>query len=440
MKKSVRISISAVIAALIVFTSCIPVRKKGGKHISSAADGPVILTWWEFPNFDGDGSFERNLIAAFELKNPDIKVKLEMISFQDGPAKITTAIASNTAPDFTYDAPGRIIAWGNDGLLAPLDDIIAPEKAHLASAPLAASKGADGAYYMYPVHTGGFTMAFNKEMLEDLGLIDMLPYKTADRTWTLKQYEDLLRAIKAKLPPGKVPAVFYAKSQSGDQGTRAFMVNLHGNAPLMNEDRTRYVFNGQNAVKNVQWLQKAVKEGLLMNGAALQAGDAIDMYCASNAAGTILYSLQLEKINDAKINYNGKKFTSIFMPFPNDAGNPVLEFIVGGPCIFDNGDPAKIAAGKKLASFIAGDPEWAPKLIAATGLFPVSDKITIELDSDEQKWNARAARFFGDYYNTVAGFSEMRTYWFPAMQAVLNGRDAQKTLDIFVQRSNAVEK
>ena len=427
------------VIALALFLVFGAVFAAGGKEDASAAGGPVTLTWWEFPNFGDDGTFERNLIAAFEAKNPEIKVNIEMISFQDGPAKITTAIASNTAPDFTYDAPGRIIDWGNDGILASLDDIIAPEKAHLAAGPLAASKGADGKFYMYPIHSGGFMMAFNKEMLEDLGLIDMLPYKTADRTWTLKQYEDLMRALKAKLPAGKVPAVFYAKSQGGDQGTRAFMVNLYGNAPLMNENLTKYTFNSPNAVKNVQWLQKAVKEGLLMNGSALQAGDAIDMYCAANAASTILYSLQLEKINDAKINYNGKKFTSIFMPFPNDAGNPVLEFIVGGPCVFDNGNPAKIAAAKKLISFMATDPEWAPKVIAATGLFPVTDKIKIDLKNDEQKWNANAVKFFGAYYNTIPSFKEMRTYWFPAMQAALNGQDAQKTLDTFVKQSNAIK-
>ena len=127
------------------------------------------------------------------------------------------------------------------------------------------------------------------------------------------------------------------------------------------------------------------------------------------------------------------------MPFPNDAGNPVLEFIVGGPCVFDNGSPAKIAAAKKLATFIATDPEWAPKVISAVGLFPVTDKIKIDLKNDEQKWNANAVKFFGAYYNTIPSFTEMRTFWFPAMQAALNGQDAQKTLDTFVKQSNAIK-
>lgn len=423
---------------VILFLSCAVFARGTQDSKENVVDGVTTITWWEFPNFGSDGRVERDLIADFEAKNPNIKVKFEMISYQDGPAKLTTAITSNTAPDFTYDAPGRIVAWGNDGILAPLDDIIAPEKSHLANGPLAASQGADGKTYMYPIHSGGFMMGFNKEMLEDLGVLELLPYKTKDRTWTLKEYETLLQALKEKLPKGKVPAVFYAKSQGGDQGTRAFMVNLYGNAPLMNDSLTKYTFNGENAVKNTKWLQKAIKNGWMMNGSALQAGDAIDMFCTSNAASTILYSLQLEKINDSKINYKGKKFTTIYMPFPNNSGMPVLEFIVGGTCVFDNGDPARIAAAKKLAQFIATDAKWAPKVVSATGLFPVSDKIKIELNTPEQVWNAHAVKFFGAYYNAIPSFPEMRTYWFPAMQAALNGDDAQKVLNNFVELSNSI--
>ena len=48
-----------------------------------ASNGPVTITWWEFPNFGGEGDFERGLIAAFEAKNPGIKVNFEMISYMD---------------------------------------------------------------------------------------------------------------------------------------------------------------------------------------------------------------------------------------------------------------------------------------------------------------------------------------------------------------------
>ncbi len=362
-----------------------------------------------------------------------------MISFTDGPAKIETAIASKTAPDVVFDAPGRIVAWGDLGALAPLDDIIAPEMSSIEAGLINGSKGKDGKVYMYPLASAPFVMAFNKEMLEDYGLLNMLPYMTADRTWTMKQYEDLLRALKAKMPRGTTPGVFFAKSSAGDQGTRAFLVNLYG-AKLLNDDMTAYVFNDANAVKNLEWVVKAVNEGLLMNGSALNSNDAIDMFANGQAAHTILYSAGLDKTKDGIRNYKGKDFTPIYMPFPNDAGNPVLEYLIAGPCVFNNGDPAKVEAAKKFVQFMATDPEWAPKIVEGTGHFSATNKIVIPITDPEVKYLSTLNKFFGPYYNTLTGFPEMRTYWFPALQSAMNGQPVKAVLDDFVKKSNATLK
>ena len=51
---------------------------------TATAEGMTEITWWAFPTFtqDGDnpaGTYEQEIIDAFEAKNPDIKVKLETI-------------------------------------------------------------------------------------------------------------------------------------------------------------------------------------------------------------------------------------------------------------------------------------------------------------------------------------------------------------------------
>lgn len=427
--------VALVLASALVFAGGNKDTPASGK----ATNGTVTITFWDFPNFtpiDGVvGKFEEQLIAAFEAKNPGIKVNLEMITFNDGPTKIEAAIASKTAPDVVYDAPGRVIAWGNMGVLASLDDIIASEASSIASSLLSGSKGSDGKIYMYPINTAPFVMAFNKEMLESYGLLDMLPYKTADRSWTVKQYEDLLRALKGKMPKGSTPGVFFAKSSAGDQGTRAFLANLYG-ADLLNKDMTSYTFNSANAVRNLEWTVKATKEGLLTNGSALAASDAIDMFVGGQAAHTILYSVGLQATNKDKKTWNGKPFTEIFMPYPNDTGKPSLEFLIGGPCVFNNGDPARVEAAKKFVKFMATDSEWAPKIIAGTGTFSASSKLAQSSTDPEILWNASANKFFGPYYNTIKGFPEMRTFWFPALQAAINGKDCKAALDEFVSRAN----
>lgn len=402
------------------------------------------IEFWSFPNFTSDtgieGDFEKNLIAAFEKENPSIKVHFTLLSYADGAEKIEKAIAEGKAPDIIYDAPGRIIEWAGKGLLEPLDDVLATEKPYITTELLAVSAGKDRRTYMYPMHEGAFSMAFNKEMLEDLGLIDLLPYKRRDRRWTVEEYERLLTALKERLPAGTVPGVFYYKNMGGDQGTRAFLVNLYGNANLLNGDYSRYIYNSPQAVQNVDWTVRAMKRGLLRDGKDLTSNDAIAMFVAAKAAHTILYSPQLNKMNDGKRQYNGKNFTPIYMPFPNNAGAPLLEFLAGGACVFNNGNADKIKAAKKFLHFAATDEIWAPQLVHAAGGFPVSSKIQIETEDAEMLYNSVLQRFFGQYYNNITGFAHMRQSWNTLLKEAAAGNDIQTALNSFVQNANTTLK
>ena len=408
------------------------------------ADVAAEIEFWTFPNFTSDtgveGDFEKSLIAAFEKENPSIKVHFTLISFTDGAEKIEKAIAAGKAPDIIYDAPGRIINWAEKGLLEPLDDVLATEKPYITAILLAVSAAKDRRTYMYPMHEGAFSMAFNKEMLEDLGLIGLLPYKRKDRQWTVAEYERLLTALKEKLPAGTVPGVFYYKNVGGDQGTRAFLVNLYGNANLLNGDYSGYIYNSPQAVRNMEWTVGAMKRGLLLDGKELTSNDAISMFVSSQAVHTILYSPQLNKMNDGKRKYKGKDFTPIYMPFPNDAGAPLLEFLAGGACVFKKGNANKVKAAKKFLHFAATDEVWAPKLIKATGGFPASSKIQIETEDAEILYNSVLQRFFGQYYNNITGFSTMRGYWNTLLKDAAAGKDIKNALNTFVRNADATLK
>lgn len=426
-----KLTFAALASALVIFAGCF---NKNSSTIKAEID------FWDFPNFSSEsgvaGDFEKNLIAAFEKEYPTIKVNFKLISFAEGPAEIEAAIADGKAPDIVYDAPGRIIIWAERGLLEPLDDVLATEKPYITTGLLSVSAGKDRRTYMYPMHEGAFSMAFNKEMLEDMGLIDLLPYNRRDRSWSLDEYEKLLTAIKGKLSGEQTPGVFYYKTQGGDQGTRAFLMNLYGNVSLLNGDYSKYTFNSVNAVKNVEWTVNAMKKGLFLDGADKTSNDAIGMFVESKAAHTILYSPQLNKMYNGKRKYKGKDFTPIFMPFPNNSGAPSLEFLAGGACIFNNGNAEKIKAAKKFLHFAATDKVWGKKLVDATGGFPASSKIEIETEDPEILYNSVLQRFFGQYYNNITGFSEMRGYWNTALKEAAAGKDIQTVLNKFVQDSD----
>ena len=415
----------------LVLTGCV-----GGKKEEKQADPnkKVEITYWDFPQFTKDKEFKKTedfdaaLIKAFEAKNPNIKVNYQKIEFTDGPAKIETAIQSKTAPDVIYDAPGRVIAWAAKDLLVPLDDV---DKSKLNEAAVKASSYKDK-LYMYPQGVAPFLMGVNKDLTDKLGVTDLLPLNKQDRSWTVEEYEKFLKAVKQK-DSNITPALFYTKSQAGDQGPRAFVANLY-NSWITDDANSKYTINDANGVKGLEWVKKAYDEGLLGQGVALEAKDALEAFKSGRAATTILFSPGIAASHASGFNYK-------FLPFPNNGGKAKYDYLVAGPAIFDNGDVDKAAAAKKFVDFMVNDKDWGKRTLLASGNFSAKKGETGLYDSEELKFAEGLTRQYAPYYNTIPGFAKMRPLWFNMVQGVLNGKTTPKEgLDKFVEDANKTIK
>ena len=415
----------------LVLTGCV-----GGKKEEKQADPnkKVEITYWDFPQFTKDKEFKKTedfdaaLIKAFEAKNPNIKVNYQKIEFTDGPAKIETAIQSKTAPDVIYDAPGRVIAWAAKDLLVPLDDV---DKSKLSEAAVKASSYKDK-LYMYPQGVAPFLMGVNKDLTDKLGVTDLLPLNKQDRSWTVEEYEKFLKAVKQK-DSNITPALFYTKSQAGDQGPRAFVANLY-NSWITDDANSKYTINDANGVKGLEWVKKAYDEGLLGQGVALEAKDALEAFKSGRAATTILFSPGIAASHASGFNYK-------FLPFPNNGGKAKYDYLVAGPAIFDNGDVDKAAAAKKFVDFMVNDKDWGKRTLLASGNFSAKKGETGLYDSEELKFAEGLTGQYATYYNTIPGFAKMRPLWFNMVQGVLNGKTTPKEgLDKFVEDANKTIK
>ena len=415
----------------LVLTGCV-----GGKKEEKQADPnkKVEITYWDFPQFTKDKEFKKTedfdaaLIKAFEAKNPNIKVNYQKIEFTDGPAKIETAIQSKTAPDVIYDAPGRVIAWAAKDLLVPLDDV---DKSKLNEAAVKASSYKDK-LYMYPQGVAPFLMGVNKDLTDKLGVTDLLPLNKQDRSWTVEEYEKFLKAVKQK-DSSITPALFYTKSQAGDQGPRAFVANLY-NSWITDDANSKYTINDANGVKGLEWVKKAYDDGLLGQGVELEAKDALEAFKSGRAATTILFSPGIAASHASGFNYK-------FLPFPNNGGKAKYDYLVAGPAIFDNGDADKAAAAKKFVDFMVNDKDWGKRTLLASGNFSAKKGETGLYDSEELKFAEGLTGQYAPYYNTIPGFAKMRPLWFNMVQGVLNGKTTPKEgLDKFVEDANKTIK
>lgn len=381
---------------------------------------PVEITWWNFPNFtalDGEvGKFEKQIIAAFNEKYPEITVNLEMLTFDGGPEKLNVAIATDTAPDVIYDAPGRIIDWAKSGLLAPIDDMFpADVKADIEPAIIEQSS-VEGTMYMYPFNTGPFTMAVNKSLFEQIGALDLLPLAKEDRTWSVEEFELALKAVKEKAPD-VIPVGFFAKSQAGDQGTRGFITNLAGST-FLNDKNDAIALNNEGGVAALEWILNASENGLLAEGASsMAASDHNDLFLQGKMAFAINYSAVL------KTQFEPNKtsdFEDILLPYPTVNGKaPILEPFLGGLSIFENGNASKIEASKKFIDFIVNDPEWSITALKQTGGLSAKNSVTGIYEGSEYAYSEFARKFITTPPTIADGYAEIRTYWFPTLQKVL---------------------
>lgn len=428
--------LSALLAGVMVM-SLVSCSKKGGDDPNESGSGKTEITWWAFPTFtqenssDAVGTWEQKLIDAFEAENPDISVKLETIDFTSGPEKITTAIEAGTMADVLFDAPGRIINYGKSGKLASLNDMFTDEfvKDVNNDALLQASKAGDTAY-MYPISTGPFYMAFNKSMLADAGVLDLVK-----EGWTTDDFVKVLESLKGK---GYNPGSLFSNGQGGDQGTRAFFTNINSTS-ITNDTLTEYTTNDDDSVKSMELIKGLIKDGLLMNGSQYDGSADIQNFANGQTSFTLLWSSAQPGTQAKLLEASGVEYLEV--PFPSDDSKAELEYLVNGFCVFDKGDEDKIAASKKFIQFICDDEEWGPKNVIRTGAFPVRTSFGELYDDERMKEIGSWTKYYSTYYNTIDGFAEMRTLWFPMLQSVSNGEvEAKAALDSFTNKANETIK
>ena len=385
------------------------------------------IVWWAFPTFGVDSGYEQELADAFMAANPDVKITVETIDFQSGPDALTSAITAGTAPDILFDAPGRIIEYGNAGNLVALDDMIGELKGDLASESLLDTcVGADGSYYMYPISSSPFYMGLNKEMLEKADALQYVNLE-GDRTWTTENFVKMCEALR-DAGVCMTPGIVYCGAQGGDQGTRALVNNLYSGSIVDSDGKWNV---GENGVKALELLKTMYDNKSMDAGFSMAAADELQQFQQETCAMTFCWGTSNAK------SYASEDYTQISVPFPSDDGVPELEYLVNGFCVFDNGDDAKAEASKRFISFICDDAEWGPKSVVQTGAFPVRASFgNLYEGNDEMSLLASWSQYYGPYYNTRAGFAAMRPLWFNMLQQVFNGTPAQEAADAFNSGAN----
>ena len=411
-----------------------------GGETGGSSSGTVELNLWSF-NVGGfaEASNWEPIIAAFNEQNPDIKITVTPINYQDGDQKLTSAITAGTGPDIIFEGPERIVGnYAREGLMVDLSDLWETGGSDIAEGISSVSQ-LDGTYYMYPLSVAAHCMAINYEAFEAAGALQYIDEET--RTWTTDNFVKAMEAVRDAAAAGTInintPGIIYCGAQGGDQGTRALVNNLYSDY-FVNEDGTSYLANSENNVKALKLLQDMVNNGSMSANASFAAADELQAFANQTCAVSFCWNYS---------NYTQyaeqTQFTPFAMAFPSDDGKPELE--MAGPYgfgVFNNKDEAKIEAAKKFVQFVCDDQTTGIEAVKTTGFFPVhadwGDVYAGDADAETRAPFALMSDYLGRYYNLTGGWTEQRGYWWPMLAEIMTtGADVQTAADNFVQQANA---
>nr|WP_326184676.1 extracellular solute-binding protein [uncultured Oscillibacter sp.] len=444
MKKMKRIlALTMALVMVLALAACggetteTPTDNSGEDAATTAATQEISLWTYPIGNWKDEATVNE-LTAAFEAET-GIKVSVEYLDYTNGDDKVNTAITAGNTPDLIMEGPERLVAnWGANGYMVDLADMLdETDKSEIYESVQAACINSEGACYEYPLVMTAHCMAINKQAFEEAGALQYINEDT--HTWTTDDFINAVNALYAHY--GETVGAVFCNGQGGDQGTRALVNNLYGGT-FTNAEHTAYTWNDP---ENIQALQTLYDLDGIAYDASIVGGDEIALFYQGILKMAFCWNIaqQLDPNSagtGAEKTINGDDI--IFMSFPSQTGESLLQGGIWGFGIFDNGDEAKIEAAKTFIKYMC-DSEHTADAVRAANYFAVRDTAEgtdltgIWADEPIMAEYTKLMPYLGDYYQVTTGWAQARTSWWNMLQDIGEGADIASTVETFMAEANA---
>jgi multiple sugar transport system substrate-binding protein len=245
-----RIAATAVAGAMtLALTAC----GQGSATNNKSEGGKTTVSYMNFSANDGHEADLAKIVAGFEKENPDIKVKVETIPYDDYFTKLQTALAGGTAGDSFELNYENFVTYAENGSLAELEDV----DSSTYKSSLLEAYAHDGKQLGLPESFSDVVLFYNKDLFDKAGI----PTPTSDWTWKDEQAAaEKLTDAKAGVWGDYQPVTFFefykALAQAGGD--------------FLNDDKSAVAFNSPEGIKAATWLVE--KSGRTMPTEAQGAG------------------------------------------------------------------------------------------------------------------------------------------------------------------------
>jgi multiple sugar transport system substrate-binding protein len=217
----------------------------GGSSSGGGGGGKTTLHFWKFVA-ENDDPVIKDAIKRWNKANPSIQVVLETFPpEQYSGTKLTTAFAGGKGPDIFWISPGAFINYVNNGVAAPVDDIV--DKATYNKAAVAAVSN-DGKMYSLPFEQEPVALYYRKDAFEKAGL-------QPPTTW-----EELLSSAK-ELTTGKRKGIVIEPSPGPYQNFTWYPFLWSAGGEVVNPDSTKSALRTPEAASAFALWGQLIRDG-----------------------------------------------------------------------------------------------------------------------------------------------------------------------------------
>lgn len=326
-KKIIAVALASVLS-MSVFAGC------GSSSGTSSSGKKDVVTVWTFPHYVADKKLGtrgyedllKDQIAQYKKTHPNVEVKYEMLSWDDGDQKFDVALNAGTPPDIFFSISNP--KFVKTGLVIPLDQYLtADEKKDYV--PFAINRyNINGKQYGLPLWIGMYCWGGNKDYFEQAGI----DYKKIQQQgWTWDEFKADAQKM-TKTVNGK--KVYGFVTQGKDDETFKHFMFSNGVTMMMNKDG-KFQYTPDKVTQTLDYMKSLMDAGIMpKETAGIDDTKEGDMFNNGQAA-------VFGRIGPYQVNFNnnrnksidegktkGEKKNLILLPFPHS--NDAEEAVTGG--------------------------------------------------------------------------------------------------------------
>ena len=364
-------------------------------------------------------SFFKYAAEQFEEEHENVDITVEVVAGDQRDELLNVNLNGGTPPDVFFESVFAMGDYAHRGALVPLNDIIDEEaKGDIEQGYWDSVTFGDDIYF-YPFSHNPGTFTYNADMFRAAGLDQYIGDENEIKTWTLEEYEEILKALKEKLPSTDFANAnamgMYALNNQGDTWNLAYL-RMYGNEFFDKEGNI--ILDDEKGIKAAEWMNNAYQSGYTNPGAeSVSSNDVNALFQNQQLAISFTNPILF---NNAKADMEAGKMAEFDMRLaniPSESGDPLTFTYVTGAAVFDTKDEERIEMSKEFVKFVSTNEEL---IKASKNGIPVRKSVSELYKSENPLFEAYAqnSQYIFNFTGNVPGYSQLRQVLYPELQAM----------------------